>query len=148
MRSLVTLCACFGSAASLTVEVLRSEFDAHGYHLVMARGPIVRHIQFKTGLTVSGRRGRTFKEGEDERLYLFRTDSALGNKYTELPPGVVMPEWRKDAFLYEKLCRKRQGSLDRQRYASGKLSKERSAGMRLDLVWEAVISCSPARASN
>lgn len=31
------------------VEVLRSEFDAHGYDLVMARGPIVRHIQFKTG---------------------------------------------------------------------------------------------------
>ncbi len=33
------------------VEVLRSEFDAHGYDLVMARGPIVRHIQFKTGQT-------------------------------------------------------------------------------------------------
>ena len=32
------------------VEVLRSEFDAHGYDLVMARGPIVRHIQFKTGV--------------------------------------------------------------------------------------------------
>jgi hypothetical protein len=31
------------------VEVLRSEFDAHGYDLVMARGDIVRHIQFKTG---------------------------------------------------------------------------------------------------
>jgi hypothetical protein len=31
------------------VEVLRSEFDAHGYDLVMARGSIVRHIQFKTG---------------------------------------------------------------------------------------------------
>ena len=31
------------------VEVLRPEFDAHGYDLVMARGPIVRHIQFKTG---------------------------------------------------------------------------------------------------
>lgn len=31
------------------VEVLRSEFDAHGYDLVMARGCIVRHIQFKTG---------------------------------------------------------------------------------------------------
>ncbi|MBZ9898638.1 hypothetical protein LB545_30475 [Mesorhizobium sp. BR1-1-6] len=31
------------------VEVLRSEFDAHGYDLVMARGKIVRHIQFKTG---------------------------------------------------------------------------------------------------
>ena len=31
------------------VEVLRSEFDAHGYDLVMARGKVVRHIQFKTG---------------------------------------------------------------------------------------------------
>lgn len=31
------------------VEVLRSEFDAHGYDLVMGRGAIVRHIQFKTG---------------------------------------------------------------------------------------------------
>ena len=33
------------------VEVLRPEFDAHGYDLVMARGPVVRHIQFKTGTT-------------------------------------------------------------------------------------------------
>lgn len=33
----------------VNVEVLRSEFDAHGYDLVMARGKIVRHIQFKTG---------------------------------------------------------------------------------------------------
>lgn len=32
------------------VEVLRSEFDAHGYDLVMARGSVVRHIQFKTGV--------------------------------------------------------------------------------------------------
>jgi hypothetical protein len=31
------------------VEVLRSEFDAHGYDLVMAQGRVVRHIQFKTG---------------------------------------------------------------------------------------------------
>jgi hypothetical protein len=31
------------------VEILRSEFDAHGYDLVMARGAIVRHIQLKTG---------------------------------------------------------------------------------------------------
>jgi hypothetical protein len=31
------------------VELLRSEFDAHGYDLVMARGQLVRHIQFKTG---------------------------------------------------------------------------------------------------
>lgn len=26
------------------VEVLRSEFDAHGYDLVMTRGAVVRHI--------------------------------------------------------------------------------------------------------
>lgn len=32
------------------VEVLRSEFDGHGYDLVMGRGEIVRHIQFKTGV--------------------------------------------------------------------------------------------------
>lgn len=32
------------------VEVMRDEFDAHGYDLVMARGTIVRHIQFKTGV--------------------------------------------------------------------------------------------------
>jgi len=31
------------------VEVLRSEFDTHGYDLVLARGRVVRHIQFKTG---------------------------------------------------------------------------------------------------
>ncbi len=34
------------------VEVLRSEFDAHGYDLVMGRGAIVRHIQFKTGTSL------------------------------------------------------------------------------------------------
>jgi hypothetical protein len=29
------------------VEVLRSEFDAYGYDLVMSRGSVVRHIQLK-----------------------------------------------------------------------------------------------------
>jgi hypothetical protein len=33
----------------VNVEVLRSEFDAHGFDLVMERCPIVRHIQLKTG---------------------------------------------------------------------------------------------------
>jgi hypothetical protein len=32
------------------VEVLRGETDAHEYDLVMVRGAIVRHIQFKTGV--------------------------------------------------------------------------------------------------
>lgn len=30
------------------VEILRPEFDAHGYDLVISRGPVVRHIQLKT----------------------------------------------------------------------------------------------------
>jgi hypothetical protein len=30
------------------VEVLRPEFDAHGYDVVMSRGAIVRHVQLKT----------------------------------------------------------------------------------------------------
>jgi hypothetical protein len=33
----------------LDIEVLRSEFDAHGYDLVMVHGGTMRHIQFKTG---------------------------------------------------------------------------------------------------
>jgi len=39
----------FWQKGVVDVEVLRSEFDAYGYDLVMARGQIVRHIQFKTG---------------------------------------------------------------------------------------------------
>jgi hypothetical protein len=35
------------------VEVLRSEFDAGGYDLVMGHGRIVRHIQFKTSMADS-----------------------------------------------------------------------------------------------
>ena len=33
------------------VEVLRSEFDAGGYDVVMSYRKIVRHIQFKTAVT-------------------------------------------------------------------------------------------------
>ena len=36
------------------VEVLRSEFDAGGYDLVMSYRKVVRHIQFKT-VTVDGK---------------------------------------------------------------------------------------------
>ncbi len=38
------------------VEVLRGEFNAHGYDLVMGRGKVVRHIQFKTGVRDKPRR--------------------------------------------------------------------------------------------
>jgi hypothetical protein len=30
------------------VEILRPEFDAHGYDVVMSRGNVIRHIQLKT----------------------------------------------------------------------------------------------------
>jgi len=40
------------------VEVLRSEFDAGGYDLVMSRGKVDRHIQFKT-VTVGGKAANT-----------------------------------------------------------------------------------------
>jgi hypothetical protein len=35
------------------VEILRSEFDAGGYDLVLSRGEIVRHIQLKSRLSSS-----------------------------------------------------------------------------------------------
>jgi hypothetical protein len=38
------------------VQFLRSEFDVHGYDLVMERNSIVRHIQFKTGVRDKPRR--------------------------------------------------------------------------------------------
>ncbi|MBP2558908.1 hypothetical protein J2857_001659 [Neorhizobium galegae] len=31
------------------VEILRSEFDAYGYDLVISRGDLVRHVQIKSG---------------------------------------------------------------------------------------------------
>jgi hypothetical protein len=37
------------------VEVLRSEFDAGGYDLVMARGDVVRHIQLKASIVEGAR---------------------------------------------------------------------------------------------
>jgi hypothetical protein len=37
------------------VEVLRSEFDAHGYDLVFSRGKVVRHLQLKTGTSARPR---------------------------------------------------------------------------------------------
>jgi len=40
----------------IDVEVLRGEFDAHGYDLVIERGKTVRHIQFKTGVRDRPRR--------------------------------------------------------------------------------------------
>jgi hypothetical protein len=42
----------------MDVEVLRSEFDAGGYDLVMSRRKVTRHIQFKS-VMVDGKAART-----------------------------------------------------------------------------------------
>ncbi|WP_094507405.1 hypothetical protein [Brucella thiophenivorans] len=55
------------------VEVMRSEFDAGGYDLVMARGKVVRHIQLKTMI----------KDGKAAR-------TTIGVKLAEKPSGCVI----------------------------------------------------------
>ena len=45
---------CLWQQGARDVEVLRAEFDAGGYDLVMSVGDVVRHIQFKT-TTVNGK---------------------------------------------------------------------------------------------
>jgi len=55
------------------VEVMRSEFDAGGYDLVMARGKIVRHIQLKT-MIHDGKAART----------------TIGIKLAEKPSGCII----------------------------------------------------------
>jgi len=69
-------------------EVLRSEFDAGGYDLVVAFQRIVRHIQFKS--TVAGGKSANVK---------------VNLKLTEKPSGcviwiIVTPDLRFDHFLW------------------------------------------------
>ena len=40
----------FWSKGQYDVEILRSEFDAHGHDLVIVRGDLTRHVQLKTKL--------------------------------------------------------------------------------------------------
>jgi hypothetical protein len=47
----------FWRSRIVDVEILRSEFDAFGYDLVLERGPITRHIQLKAGLNKPDRVG-------------------------------------------------------------------------------------------
>ena len=70
------------------VEVLRSEFDAGGYDIVMSRHEIIRHIQFKS-VMVTGKAART----------------SISMKLKEKPSGcviwiVVTPELRFDHYLW------------------------------------------------
>ena len=70
------------------VEVLRSEFDAGGYDLVMSHGRIVRHIQFKT-VMVDGK----------------ATEAKISLRLMEKPSGcviwiVVTPELDLQSYLW------------------------------------------------
>ncbi|WP_257540750.1 hypothetical protein [Sphingobium sp. CFD-1] len=70
------------------VEVLRSEFDAGGYDLVMSRGKVTRHIQFKS-VMVDGKAART----------------SVSLKLLQKPSGcviwiVVTPALDMDSFLW------------------------------------------------
>ena len=70
------------------VEVLRSEFDAGGYDLVMGWGRIIRHIQFKS-VMVDGKAART----------------SISLKLAEKPSGcviwlVVTPDLLVDSYLW------------------------------------------------
>jgi hypothetical protein len=70
------------------VEVLRSEFDAGGYDIVMSQHKIVRHIQFKT-VMVDGKAAHT----------------KVSLKLTDKPSGcviwmVVTPELGLDSYLW------------------------------------------------
>jgi len=70
------------------VEVMRSEFDAGGYDLVMSRGKIIRHIQFKT-MSFGGKTANT----------------RIGMKLLEKPSGcviwiVVKSDLTLDSFLW------------------------------------------------
>jgi hypothetical protein len=70
------------------VEVLRSEFDAGGYDVVMGLGKVVRHIQFKT-ITVGGR----------------TTSVSVGLKLMDKPSGcviwiVITPKLELQSFLW------------------------------------------------
>jgi hypothetical protein len=70
------------------VEVLRSEFDAGGYDLVMSRGKIIRHIQFKS-VMVGGKAAPT----------------SISLKLMEKPSGcviwiVVTPALDLDSYLW------------------------------------------------
>lgn len=72
----------------MDVEVLRSEFDAGGYDLVMSRGKFIRHIQFKSVLA-DGKAAHT----------------SISLKLMEKPSGcviwiVVTPELDRQSYLW------------------------------------------------
>jgi hypothetical protein len=89
------------------VEVLRSEFDAGGYDLVLAWGAIIRHIQFKS-VTVDGKAARTsvsLKLAEKPSgcvIWMVVTPALLIDSYLWFgaAPGLPLPDL--DAFAVSK----------------------------------------------
>ena len=83
------------------VEVLRSEFDAGGYDLVMSRGRIVRHIQFKTSM-VNGKAAsikaslKLLEKPSGCIIWIMVTPELKLDSYRWLggPPGDPLPDIR------------------------------------------------------
>jgi hypothetical protein len=66
------------------VEILRSEFDAGGYDLVVSRGDLVRHIQLKSRLNTSATR-----------------EVSIGLRLADRPSGCVIWMVIKDDLTFE-----------------------------------------------
>ena len=83
------------------VEVLRSEFDAGGYDLVMSHGAIVRHIQFKVMVAGGKRAGVTASLKLMDKpsgciLWIVVTEDLDFHSYLWFgnPPGKPLPDIR------------------------------------------------------
>jgi hypothetical protein len=101
------------------VEVLRSEFDAGGYDIVMSRERIVRHIQFKS-VMVEGKAART----------------SISLRLSDKPSGcviwmVVTPQLAIDHYLWFGAV-PGQPLPNIQNYAVAKHSKGNAEGAKLE----------------
>jgi hypothetical protein len=83
-------------AALTDVEILRPEFDAHGYEIVMSRGPVVAKTQAEGKVSISralaenlcNREGGSVKEQRKAGFMICRTDRFLvGEKK-------IAPQWQ------------------------------------------------------
>jgi hypothetical protein len=79
------------------VEVLRSEFDASGYDLVLSQGRIVRHIQLKTASGRNRRVGihRSLAKKASGCVVWINIDDALNFRdfyFFGGPPGEPLPD--------------------------------------------------------
>jgi hypothetical protein len=82
----------------LDVEVLRSEFDAGGYDVVLARGNIIRHIQLKASIKGGRRRAVDVNMNLADKpsgcvVWIVVDDGLSPDHYRWLgnPPGAPLP---------------------------------------------------------